>query len=142
IMLGTRDGFIVATAFGVLSLLRAYTSGTVEAMIFMNPLISVAPRMLMGLAVGLLAASLRGRMANKYAFFTVIALLGTLLHTVFVLSALALFGLDLILPMGETLQLIFSVIISINGLIEIGLAVIIVPPVCRALTKAGVTDPR
>jgi len=141
IMLGTRDGFIVATAFGVMSLLRAYTSGTVEAMIFMNPMISVAPRMLMGLATGLAAAYLHDKMANKYAFFTVIALLGTLLHTVFVLSAIALFGLDLILPMGETLRLIFSVIISINGLIEIGLAVIVVPPVCRALTKAGVVSP-
>jgi len=138
IMLGTRDGFIVATAFGVLSLLRAYTSGTIEAMIFMNPLISVVPRMLMGLVAGLVAAYLRDRMPNKYAFFVVIALLGTLLNTVFVLSALALFAGDLIIPLGETLQLIFSVIISINGLIEIGLAIIVVPPVCRALTKASV----
>ena len=142
IMLGPRDGFIVATAFGILSLLRAYTSGTVEAMIFMNPLISIAPRMLMGLVTGLAAAYLRGKMSNKYAFFTVIALLGTLLHTIFVLSAIALFGLDLILPLGDTLQLIFSVIISINGIVEIGLAVIVVPPICFALTKAGVTAPR
>ena len=137
IMLGTRDGFIVATAFGVLSLMRAYTSGTPEALIFMNPLISVAPRMLMGLCTGLAAAYLRDRMQhNRYVFFIIIAALGTLLNTVFVLSAIALFAGDMIIPLGDTLRMIFAIIISINGMLELGMAVVIVPPVCRALAKA------
>ena len=135
IMLGTRDGFIVATAFGLLSMLRAYTSGTLEAVIFMNPLISVAPRMLMGICTGLAAAYLRERMKNRYVFYTVVALLGTLLNTVFVLSAIALFAGDFIIPLGETLRLIFTIIISVNGMLEIGMAVVLVPPVCRALAK-------
>ncbi|MCL2853752.1 MAG: ECF transporter S component [Defluviitaleaceae bacterium] len=138
IMLGTRDGFIVATAFGLLSMLRAYTSGTIEAVIFMNPLISVAPRMLMGICTGFAAAYLREKISNRYVFFIVVALLGTLLNTVFVLGAIALFAGDSIIPLGDTLRLIFSIIISVNGMLEIGMAVIIVPPICRALTKAGV----
>ena len=136
IMLGTRDGLIVATAFGLLSLVRAYMAGTVEGIIFMNPLISVAPRMLMGLCTGLVAAFLRDKIKNSYVFFIVIALVGTLLNTVFVLSAIGLFAGDSIAPLGQTLQLIFSIVISINGTLEIALAVIVVPPVCRALTKA------
>jgi len=136
IMLGTRDGFIVATAFGLLSMLRAYTSGTIEAVIFMNPLISVAPRMLMGICTGLAAAYLRERMQNRFAFYTVVALLGTMLNTVFVLGAIALFAGNTIIPLGETLRMIFAIIISVNGMLEIGMAVIVVPPVCRALNKA------
>ena len=138
LMLGTRDGFIVAATFGVLTLLRAYTSGTLEALIFMNPLISVAPRMLFGLCTGLLAAFLRERVSNRYVFFTAIAALGTLMHTVFVLGAIALFGMDMLMPLGDSIRWIFSIIVSVNFVPELIIAVVLVPPICRALTKAGV----
>ena len=138
LMLGRRDGFIVATAFGLLSMLRAYTAGTIEAVIFMNPLISVAPRMLFGLCTGLLAAFLRERVSNRYVFFIIVAALGTLMHTVFVLSAIAMFDLDMIMPLGDSVRWIFGFIVSVNFVPELIIAVVLVPPICRALTKAGV----
>ena len=137
IKLGLRDGVIVATSFGTLGMLRALTSAPTPFVIpFMNPLISIAPRLLMGIGTGLAAIWLLKLIGtkNRTPYYAVIAFIGTSLNTIFVLTALVLFGGGTI---GEALATIIGVVISLNWTIEVVLAIIVVPAVCRALDRAN-----
>jgi len=136
IKLGTRDGFIVATAFGVLAFVRALTSAPTWGVIpFMNPMVSVLPRMLMGILTAMLAVWLAKFFTNRTAYYAVVAFIGTSLNTVFVLIALSIFWSS---TLGETIVTIFSVIISINWALEASLAVLVVPGVCKALDRLSI----
>ncbi len=53
IALGKTRGAVIGLAFGLFNLIKAYTSGTPEALIFMDPMISVLPRVLAGYFIGL-----------------------------------------------------------------------------------------
>ncbi len=132
--LGTGGGFILGTTWGLLNLLLAYTSGTPEAIIFMNPLISVVPRMIDGLLIGFIANRLRGRIStNKFAI--ICGVTGSLVNTVLVLSAIGLFAGEEFMAFGDTVAMIFQVLVSVNGVIELGLAIFLTPILINAISK-------
>lgn len=80
VALGKNRGAILGLAFGIFNLIKAYTSGTPEALIFMNPMISVLPRLLAGYCIGLFFEFMnkfenkKGESATEKLFY-VIALL-------------------------------------------------------------------
>ncbi len=86
IALGKTKGAIIGLAFGLFNLAKAYTSGTPEALIFMDPMISVLPRVLAGFFIGLFFEVInnfenrRGAKATKTLYY-VIALLSIALVT-------------------------------------------------------------
>ncbi len=132
--LGRFGGLILGTTWGLLNLLLAYTSGSLEAAIFMNPLISVVPRMIDGFLIGLVADLLRGKMStNKYSI--ICGVVGSLTNTILVLSAIGLFGGEDFMAFGDTVAMIFQVLVSVNGVIELCLAIFLTPILVNAISK-------
>ncbi len=133
-VLGKKGGFLLGLTWGTLNLILAYTSGTPEAIIFMNPLISVVPRAIDGFLVGFVADMLRGRMSNV-KFAVTCGVIGSLTNTILVLSAIGLFGYDNFMAFGDTVAMIFQVLVSINGVIELALAIFLTPILVNAISK-------
>jgi uncharacterized membrane protein len=103
----------------------------------MDPRISALRRILMGFVTGLAAFYLRNIIKNNIVYFVVIAILGTCLNTFFVLSAITIFGVALLGQMGgaDALKWILSIALSVNCLVEVIAAVIVVPSVCTTLLR-------
>ncbi|GLB47513.1 membrane protein [Philodulcilactobacillus myokoensis] len=93
IILGPVDGGIVGGVWGFLSLIKAFTapSSPFEPLVFTNPLISILPRILVGLFAGYLFI-LFGHIIKKTSINMIITgLLGALLNTILVLGMIYLF---------------------------------------------------
>lgn len=137
IVLGWRKGLILGTVWGLACLVRAYITMDIEAMIFLDPRISVAPRIMVGFVAGYLGQILKGKnwSINKYGM--IIAFVATLTNTVLVLSAYSMWGSDVIMSLNDTVKMIFKVGISINGILEIGLSCFLTPKILSSLRRAN-----
>ncbi len=142
VILGKEGGFLLGTVWGVLCVIKALATGDP---IFINPLISLVPRMIDGFVVGLVADLFRGRIDHK-AYSIVCGVVGSLTNTVLVLGAIALFAADTFilwfgldptesLTVAETLRSIILVVAGTNGLVELGLAFFLTPIVVSAIGK-------
>jgi len=130
---GWKRGLLYGTFFGVLSLLKALSyPGTIDYL-FVNPLISVLPRILFGLGAGLLFALLK-RMPQLYQkglFLAAAAFISTLFHTFLVLSALWLvYRPELEIFLHTSVSWVgFALVglVGVGALIEAGIAALSVP---------------
>lgn len=147
ITLGTKDGMFIGLIWGVMTMIRAWTAPTtpLDTLIFTNPIVSVLPRVLVGLVSGLVFTVLYKRTKQFYLPTIVAAALGTLTNTVMVLG---LMGLIYTGPVAEaygtTSSGLFSVLLVVvgtNGIPEIIAAVIITPLIVRALFAATKLTP-
>ncbi|MDO4742417.1 MAG: hypothetical protein Q4B04_00065 [bacterium] len=131
---GTGLGLV----WGITCLVYAFSGITADGAIFMDPRISVLPRILVGLFTSLvfiLAKKLFKRIkGSERLSMGVAAVIGTLLNTFFVLTAISLFGTGFV-SLGATLTQIYKTTVTINGLVELGLAVVIVPVVGASVKK-------
>ncbi|HNP74190.1 MAG TPA: ECF transporter S component [Kouleothrix sp.] len=122
---GPIVGVLAGGIFGVFSMLQDTTG------LFTNPLVSVLPRLLIGLFAWLAYRSLAGRNADLAA--AVAGVVGTLTNTIFVVGALLIFGL---IP--------FAVVPTIipQALAEVVIAAVLTPLVVRgvALVRSGRTS--
>lgn len=122
---GPIVGVLAGGIFGVFSMLQDTTG------LFTNPLVSVLPRLLIGLFAWLAYRSLAGRNADLAAAVAGVA--GTLTNTIFVVGALLIFGL---IP--------FAVVPTIipQALAEVVIAAVLTPLVVRgvALVRSGRTS--
>ena len=138
---GWKYGLVLGFAFGFLSFLRALVSPTtvLDAM-FVNPLISIVPRILFGLAAGLFFELLR-RFKSIYVRWIFVALscgILTLFHSALVLTMLGLFeGPGIGASYGTDYWILMGTIIGTNGVSEAVVAFILVPLLCFALMKAS-----
>jgi hypothetical protein len=132
-LLFPRYGWVYGLTFGLTSLFVALTRPVTPIdLLFQNPLVSVAPR----LAFGALIPVVYG-LAQRIKFATAVQLgatiaVMTILHGVFVLSMIAVFGVELLGGSQVALQVIGGVLLS-NSLPEALLAVLIVTPIVRRL---------
>lgn len=134
ITLGRVGGFILGLVWGILCLVLAYTSGMPEALIFMNPLISVVPRAIVGLVVGILADLFRGKKdLKKYSM--ICGVVGSLTNTVLVMTAIGFFGGETLVKFGDTVGAIFQALVAVNGIVELGLAIFVTPILVSAISK-------
>lgn len=125
--------FLGGTALGICSLVCALMIGNVY---FINPLISVLPRVLMGLIAGLVADLLKRvcEKSNKKFIreilpYSVAGFVGVLLNTAFVLAAVFLFfG-------GDVMKTFFAAVITFNTLFEIAGGMVLTPIYCNVLNK-------
>ena len=140
-LFGWKYGLVLGFAFGFLSFLRALISPTtvLDAM-FVNPLISIVPRVLFGLAAGFFFELLR-KFKSIYVRWTFVALssaLLTLLHSTLVFTMLGVFeGPAIGQANGVNYWVLMGTIIGTNGVSEAVVAFIIVPLICFALLKAS-----
>ena len=134
-LLGPINGLILGTVWGLTNLIKAFMTATPEGLLFMNPLISVVPRMIVGLFAGFLAVALFKLIKHQVVRYTLIAFAGTLCNTILVLSAIFTFGDNAILPV-EALKSILAILLSLNFGAEVLLAMIVAPTVVIAVRKA------
>ncbi len=142
ILLGPGYGAVLGAFMGIASLLRAlFMPASALDPLFINPLVSVLPRIFVGLVPGLLFKAMRkfsekGN-AQKSLSIGLSAAAGTLTNTILVLSALFLIYPDSlgVSSVATAVWGIISTIIAVNGLTEIISAVVISIPVVLALLK-------
>ena len=135
-LLGPIGGLVLGTTWGITSFLKVLTMpSSVETAIFLNPMVSILPRIIVGLIISYTAIGLGKFVKNKDLKYALVAAIGTLSNTVLVLSAIFLFAQGGVLSFNQAFSVIITVIISTNGLLELILAVILVPIIVRAISK-------
>jgi uncharacterized membrane protein len=142
VLFGSKTGLIVGTAWGLLSMIRAYIQPTPFNIVFLNPLISVLPRLLVGWVSGLLFQAIKNRLSERWSY-TLTALVGTLMNTILVLGGIYLFAAETYanaLGVSQNALLgALGAVVATNGVIEVIASMIILPlvsiPLARALKR-------
>ncbi len=129
-VLGKKYGALLGGIWGVTCIMRALTNTALYGL-FLNPLISVVPRIIVGFVAGLLSEKLLKTKIPKGVSLGITAAVSTLTNTVLVLSAIYFFGdmINTYADLYELVKTVFSTVIGINGLIELAGAVILVPAI-------------
>lgn len=152
LVLGLEAGVITGLVFGINSLISNLTNASFFAPFFINPLVSVLPRLLFPVAVHLIAMGLR-RALSRFGFgkslgYILTSALGTGLHTVMVMGMIYLLYApkiaDMLISGAGVPQAIVergvgvgvAVLGATNGLPEMLVAALIAPVVALALDKA------
>lgn len=138
VLFGNRTGLIVGTVWGLLSMVRAYTQPSPFNVVFLNPLISVLPRAIVGWLSGVVFEALDKRTTGRWKY-SVTAFIGTATNTILVLGGIYLlagetYAQALGIPVTSLLTALLAVVAS-NGLIEIIASMIILPLVAVPLIK-------
>ena len=130
VMLGWEYGAVLGFVWGVTCMLRALTNPLWAP--FVNPLISLVPRVLVGAVGGLVASGLRKLRLRTGVVAALSAAAATLTNTVLVLSALKLFSA--VLTGAPLLGTIYATLIGVNGSIELVAAILLVPAIVAAIS--------
>lgn len=135
VILGWKYSLILGGMWGVMCLIRAVTSADPANILFINPLISVLPRLFVGLFAALVFRALFKTKLGVIGASVVAAVVGTLTNTVLVISAIYIFGgmIKEFRDAFEIVKTVIGIIISVNGSVEIALAVILTPAIVRPL---------
>ncbi|EEI25155.1 ECF transporter S component [Lentilactobacillus hilgardii] len=93
ILMGTRDGAIIGGVWGLITFIRAYIWPTspLATIVFVNPVVSVLPRVLIGVVAGVTYHALRKWIKRQAVSVSIAAILGSLTNTIFVLGLIYLF---------------------------------------------------
>lgn len=148
IVVGPVDGAIIGGVWGILTWVRAFVapSSPLAPLVMVNPLVSVVPRIMIGLVAGYLYRWLARLSKQPWLAMILAGIAGSLTNTGLVLGAIALFyrtpavarayGVNVahLLPALET-------IMATNGLAELVFAAIVVPlvayPVLEVRRRLG-----
>lgn len=124
-----KNSFIGGTVFGVCSFVLSFVVGYT---VFYNPLISILPRTLAGVAGFWIYKALQKASKDKakHALCAVSASLTVVLHTVFVLGAMELFSFG-----GAFFDTVWQTIIGVNFLLEFVCAIVLTPVLVRVMKK-------
>lgn len=138
VLFGQRTGVIVGTIWGILSMLRAFLQPTPFNIVFLNPLISVLPRMLVGLISAIVFKILKDKFSKRMSY-AITAGIGSLTNTVLVLGSIYFFASEVYanaLGISETALLgALGTVVVTNGLIEVIASIIILPLIAISLEK-------
>lgn len=137
-VLGPRDGAIVGGVWGIITFIRAYVWPTspLATIVFVNPLVSVVPRILIGVVAGYVFIFLRNRIM-KVPAMCVASILGALTNTVLVLGLIYLLYRDqsqamYSLDVHALLPYLLGVV-GTNGVPEAIMAAIVCPAIAVPL---------
>lgn len=138
VLFGNRTGLIVGTVWGLLSMVRAYIQPTPFNVVFLNPLISVLPRAIVGWLSSIVFEALDKRTDARWKY-SVTAMVGTASNTILVLGGIYLLAGETYaaaLGIPETALLTaLGAVVATNGLIEVIASMIILPLVAVPLIK-------
>ncbi|WP_331489648.1 ECF transporter S component [Tepidibacter hydrothermalis] len=134
---GPLVGAIVGLIFGIFSMIQSITSPTVISFVFWNPLVSVFPRILIGIVSYYSYVSVKKIVKNEALAVAVTGAVGTLTNTVGVLSMIyLLYGVRFVEAIGQDINSVGKIIMGIgitNGIPEMIVAILIVTGVMRGL---------
>ena len=140
IVLGTKDGIIVGGIWGGVRLIKAYTLPTtpLDFLLFTNPLISLVPRLLIGLTTGLVFQYFRKRNKERVGMITG-AIVGSLTNTILVLGFIALiYGNEYSNALGvppSNLMAALGIVVATNGIAEAIASAVLAPIIARVLLR-------
>lgn len=131
IMEGPLVGVGIGLIFGVFSMIQAFMTPTITSFVFLNPLVAVLPRLLIGLTAYYTYKLTKSSAAS--------AVVGTLTNTAGVLGMIyLLYGAQFAEALGQEKEMAGKLIIGIattNGIPEIIIAVLVVSAVITALKR-------
>lgn len=142
VVFGPTDGILAGTAWGLLTWVRAfvYPSSPLAPLLFTNPVISVVPRILVGLFAGLVFASL-AKHATKSLAAGVAGLVASLTNTALVLGGILLFANTPAVvhayhaPAGNLAAALLAVV-GTNGVVELVVTTLVTPLIALPLRHA------
>lgn len=138
--IGWKNGMFTGLFFGLVSLISAIVRPSPLSFAFYNPMVSIVPRVLIGLSAYFAAAGVK-KISSKipdYVSYSVGAIAGVVTNTVGVLGMIAAFYFGTTLEgtaTAITWPFIAGIIVS-NSLLEIAICAVIVPPIVMALKTA------
>lgn len=153
VFLGWKYGALLGGVWGLTCVVKAYLNPEAGNIPFQNPLVSVLPRIIVGIVAGLVFALVAGRYSKKspeeqaarrrrmaqrdreILAAGIAALAGTLTNTVLVLTMLHFFGALGTTDIAQVFSTVVKTIVGINGAIELCAALIIVPALWGALGR-------
>ncbi|OOG23555.1 ECF transporter S component [Enterococcus casseliflavus] len=147
IVLGTKDGMFIGLVWGIFTMIRAFTSPTtpLDIAVFTNPIISVIPRVLVGLVAGLLFTIIYKKTKKVVAASIVAAIFGTITNTVLVLTLMGTLYTSLVAnTYGVDASALFVTLGGIavtNGISEVITAAVLTPILVKALFAATSLHP-
>ena len=142
---GRNVSIALGFAFGLGSLLRALIAPeTPLDIFFVNPLVSILPRVIFGVVIWYLFIGFRKLIPSRLASIALAFGFSTLIHTVVTLTAFYVFAFNsdvYIQIFGDTnvIGLILAILGS-NGLIEIAVAVFIAAPIAYTIYRINDTQ--
>ena len=133
ILLGPLAGALVGLFFGLFSIYQNIVNPTVVSFAFYNPLVSVLPRILIGIVPYYVY-----KFFSKFNETSGIAIgvaLGSLTNTVGVLSMIYIIYLEKYISAKDVTGKAFLGAGALNGILEAGLATLIVVPIVLSINK-------
>lgn len=139
VVAGPISGFIVGLGMGLASMFRALTSANIADKLFTNPLISVLPRVFIGITAyysytlvkQLLMKLKQSDLLKKGLAAVVGALVGTLTNTILVLGMIYLFVYSKDMALFDFIM----VAVTINIALELVAAVIVCVPIVVVIER-------
>ena len=142
IVLGTKEGAIVGGIWGIITFIRAFIAPTsvIAPIVFTNPLVSVLPRILIGVVAAYMFHRILSGKLNETVRMSVAGVLGSLTNTVLVLGFIYLFYREpyanfLELDMEQLLPALMT-IVATNGITEAILSGVLAPIISKPLLKS------
>lgn len=135
ILLGPVAGALVGLIFGLFSIYQNIINPTVVSFAFYNPLVSVLPRILIGIIPFYVYKFFSN--FNKTVGVAIAAAIGSLTNTVGVLGMIYIIYLEKYISAKGVTGKAFIGAGSLNGLLEAILATIIVSPIVVAINKVN-----
>lgn len=141
---GPVVGGILGLMFGLVSMIKAFTQPTPFSFMFMNPIIAIIPRILIGIFTGLVYKGLKSKKGVQKLSIGIASAVGSITNTIFVLGFVYLiYGQKYLETVNQVkgeantsaLKLIAATALT-NGIGEMVLAILIATPVSFALLKA------
>ena len=135
ILEGPVIGFVLGTVFGITSMVGAIIEpASITAPAFMNPLVSVLPRMLVGLAAAWVYRLLSRRFKGIWTA-GVTAVVATVVNTAGVFGMLFLVArfVPEILGVAQSIAPLLLIVVGTNAVPEAIVAAVITVPIVRAL---------
>jgi len=141
-IVGASIGFI----FGLFSIYQNITAPTVMSPFFYNPIVSILPRVLIGVVAYYVYKLLRDKFKNTKIAITIAAITGSLINTIGVLGSIYLFYFkdyaEILLSKGTvtstsrtSITIALMSIFGTNGLSEAILSAAITAPIVIAIFK-------
>lgn len=143
IILGPVDGAVLGGVWGLISFIRAFVAPTspVQPIVFTNPLISILPRILVGLIAGYLFYWLVKIKLKPIIAMSVTAMVAAMLNTMMVLGLIDIFYQNAAVAHAygvsdpTLLTKFLLAVVLTNGIPETILAGVLVPIICKPLLK-------
>lgn len=141
IVLGPLDGAIIGGVWGVITFIRAFTFPTspLAPIIFTNPLISVFPRVMIGVVAGILFYKVLKDRMNETLAMSISGVIGSLTNTILVLGFVYLFVREPYAnAIGVNVEKLLPAILAVvgtNGVPEAILSGILTPIIAKPLLK-------